>query len=348
MSVLEKVLALRPGNAVARLGSESRVPLLNPRELLRALEGVPVALPCVPLLAKAALPGLLRAARSEDAVLGLTCPHPLADRSAAERFISAVREAAEDAEAVHARPLFLQAGPIRVTQTDGASLEALREDLYRVVDAGFSLVSLDVSRLSPFEAEEAVRTVAGPLQERELALEVAVPLAGEAGRVDAARTLLSELARAKVRVHLLRVPARALGEGEPDVSLLRSLVEVATEFEAGVTVGEVTASEVRLLPTYVAAGARKVDCSGPFERLTLGAWPAEAREQVRSRAEAAGLTAGEILSVLEEQLPPLGEAARERLEALSFTEAAEVLASLGATGTGWRAMSWLAEHKGGE
>ncbi|MFP2929389.1 hypothetical protein ACLESO_30165, partial [Pyxidicoccus sp. 3LG] len=71
MSVLDKVLSLRPGNTVARVGAGSRVPLLNPRELLRSLEGAPVALPCLPVQAKGALPGLLRAARVEDSVLGL-------------------------------------------------------------------------------------------------------------------------------------------------------------------------------------------------------------------------------------------------------------------------------------
>jgi hypothetical protein len=348
MSVLDKVLTLRPGNAVARLGAGSKLPLLNPRELLRALEGVPVALPCLPLLTKASLPGLLRAARSEDAVLGLACPHPLADRAAPERFMAAVREVTADTDAEHARPVFLQAGPLRLTKTDSEALEAFQEGVFRVVDAGFSLVSLDVSRLAAPTAVEAMRAVVAPVLERELALEVTTPEASEAGLVEAARGLLEGLGQDKLPVRLLRVSARALGEGEPDVALLRGLVDMAAEYGACVTVGEVTAADVRLLPTYVAAGARKVDCSGPFERLALGAWPAEAREQVLRKAEASGLTAGELLSVLEEQLPPLEPEARERLEALSFAEAAEVLAALGASKTGWRTMTWLAEHKGGE
>ncbi|XXF81016.1 hypothetical protein P2318_15010 [Myxococcaceae bacterium GXIMD 01537] len=346
MTVLDKVLTLRPGNAVARLGPGSRLPMLNPRELLRALEGSPAALPCVPLLSKAALPGLLRGARSEDAVLGLACPHPLADRGAPERFVTAVRVATSDADAEHIRPVFLQAGPMRVARGDAEALAALQEGLFRVVDAGFSLVSLDVSRLPAAEAVEAVRAVVGPALERELALEVSAPEG--ASLAEAAGELLEGLRRARVPVAFLRVPAAALGEGEPDVALLREVVEAAARAGARVSVSDVPGASVRLLPTYVAAGARKVDCTGPFERLALEAWPPEAREQVRSKAGAAGLAAGELLSVLEEQLPPLEAAARERLEALSFAEATDLLAALGAAGTGWRAMSWLAEHRGGE
>lgn len=344
MSVLDKVLTLRPGNTVARVGSGSRVPLLNPRELLRALERAPVALPCLPLQAKGALPGLLRAARTEDAVLGLACPHPLADRGAPERFVAAVHAAAVEAE--HSRPLFLQAGPVRVTGADEAALAPLKEGVFRVVDAGFSLVSLDVSRLDSYAAVEAVNALAVPVSERELSLELTAPAPASGGLVDAYRTLLEGLKQWAVPVRFLRVPEKALGEGEPDVALLRRLVDLASEYGAVVAVGEVGAAFPQALPTYVAAGVRKVDCVGAFERLALGAWPAEIRESVRQKAAAAGLPPGELLGVMEEQLPPLEPDAREKLEALSFAEAVELLSALGATRTGWAAMRFLADHRG--
>jgi hypothetical protein len=344
MSVLDTVLTLRPANTVARVGPGSRVPLLNPRELLRALERTPVALPCLPVQAKGALPGLLRAARMEDAVLGLACPHPLADRSAAERFVAAVHTAA--VEAGHSRPLFLQAGPVRVSRAEQDALASLQEGLFRVVDAGFSLVSLDLSRLDSFAAVEAVNALAGPLTERELSLELTAPAPASGGLLDAYRTLLEGLRHWEVPVRFLRVVEKSLGEGEPDVNLLRKLVELASDFGAAVAVGEVGAALPQALPTYVAAGVRKVDCVGPFERLALSAWPGETRDTLLEKAIAAGLPPGELLSVMEEGLPPLEPAAREKLEALSFAEAVEVFSGLGATRTGWAAMRFLAEHRG--
>jgi hypothetical protein len=320
------------------------VPLLNPRELLRALEGTPVALPCLPVQAKGALPGLLRAARMEDAVLGLACPHPLADRSAAERFVAAVHAAAAEAE--HSRPLFLQAGPVRVPRADADALAPLQEGLFRVVDAGFSLVSLDLSRLDSYAAVEAVNALAGPVTERELSLELTAPAPASGGLLDAYRTLLEGLKQWSVPVRFLRVTEKSLGEGEPDVGLLRKLVELATEYGTAVAVGEVGAALPQALPTYVAAGVRKVDCVGAFESLALGAWPEETRQGVREKAAAAGLPPGELLGVMEEGLPPLEPAAREKLEALSFAEAVELLSALGATRTGWAAMRFLAEHRG--
>ncbi|HEX8819482.1 MAG TPA: hypothetical protein VF794_06120 [Archangium sp.] len=342
MNVLDKVLTLRPTSVVARLGNASRLPVLNPRELLKALEGVPAALPCLPMPVRPMLPGLLAAARGEDAVVGVMCPHPLADRGAAARFVVAVQQAAE-ADG-HARPVFLQAGPVRVSKAEPETLSQLQDGVFRLVDAGFSLVSLDVSRLPVDAAVEAVRRLSGAVVERELSLEVSLPATDEGAELDGARALLAGLRG--LGMHFLRVPAATLGEEEPDVQFLRSLVELAGQYGTGVAVGEAGRRSVRALPTYVAAGVRKVDCSTPFERLALAAYPEAVRASLEQKAEKAGLGAGELLSVLGEQLAPLGAPEASRLEALTFTEASEVLASLGATRTGWKSMLFLAKHRG--
>ncbi|HEX8697467.1 MAG TPA: hypothetical protein VF815_01390 [Myxococcaceae bacterium] len=345
MSVLDKVLSLRPANAVARLGQKSRLPLLSPQELLRALEGAPAALPCVPVRAKAAVPGLLAAARAEDAVLGLACSHPLADRGATERFLTAVRTAAEEAE--HSRPLFLQAGPVRVAKPKPEGVKLQQEAIFRLVDDGFSLVSLDVSRLEAAAAVEVVDTLSAPLRERELPLELTLPAPAREfdTLMDTARPLLEGLRDAGVPVRFLRVPVAAFGEDDLDVGLLHLLVELATGFGVTVTVAEVTDRSAGALPTLVAAGVRKVDCGGPFDRLALAAWPEEVRATVEQKAEAAGLAPAELLGLIEEQLPAPTPAALQRLEAMSFAEATDMLALLGASRTGWRSMAWLAEHR---
>jgi hypothetical protein len=342
MNVLDKVLTLRPTSVVARLGNASRLPVLNPRELLQALEGVPAALPCLPVPVRPMLPGLLAAARGEDAVLGLLCPHPLADRGAAERFVAGVQQVAE-ADG-HARPLFLQAGPVRVPNADAEALSQLQAGVFRLVEAGFSLVSLDVSRLPADAAVEAVRRLSQAVVERELSLEVSLPGGDEGAELDGARSLLAGLRGLGLR--FLRVSAAVLGEEEPDVQFLRNLVELAGQYGAGVSVGEAGRRSVRALPTYVAAGVRKVDCAAPFERLALGAYPEAVRSSLEQKAEKAGLGAGELLSVLGEQLAPLGATEATRLEALTFAEASDVLASLGAKRTGWKSMLFLADNRG--
>jgi hypothetical protein len=346
MSVLDKVLSLRPANAVSRMGPGSRLPLLSPGELLRALEGSPTALPCVPVRAKAAVPGLLTAARAEDSVLGLACSHPLADRGATERFLAAVR--ATSMESGHARPLFLQAGPVRVARPKPEGLVVQQEAIHRLVEDGFSLVSLDVSRLEPAVAVEVVQSVSAPLRERELPVELSLPARPRAGAglTDTARPLLEGLLRSGVPVRFLRVQAAEFGEEDLDVGLLHLLVELAMGFGVSVTVADVPERSLRSLPTLVAAGVRKAACAAPFEPIAMAAWPEEARALEEQRAESAGTTPGELLGMTDDQPPPLDTAARERLEALSFTEATEMISLLGASKSGWRSMVWLAENRG--
>ncbi|ATB40137.1 hypothetical protein CYFUS_005585 [Cystobacter fuscus] len=343
MNVLDKVLTLRPTSVVSRLGPASRLPVLSPRELTQALDNAPAALPCLPVPARPMLPGLLAAARSEDAVLGLVCPHPLADRGAAERFVAAVQEVAE-ADG-HARPLFLQAGPVRVPGTAPSSLAPVQGGLFRLVDTGFSLVALDVSRLPAIAAVEAVLRLSETLVEREFALEVSLPGGPEGEELEGARILLEGLAPRMPGLRFLRVSESVLGDEVQDVQFLRSLVELAGLYGMGISVGEAGRRSTRVLPTYVAVGVKKVECAAPFERLALTAWPAE-REGLEQKAQKAGLTPGELLGVLGGQLSPLEPADASRLEALTFAEASEVLESLGASRTGWRSMLFLAENRG--
>jgi len=101
-----------------------------------------------------------------------------------------------------------------------------------------------------------------------------------------------------------------------------------------------------VLPTYVAAGVKKVECAAPFERLALAAYPEAVRTSLEQKAEKAGLGAGELLGVVGEQLAPLGAPEATRLEALTFAEASDVLASVGARRTGWKSMLFLADNRG--
>jgi hypothetical protein len=205
-------------------------------------------------------------------------------------------------------------------------------------------VSLDVTRLEPDAAAEAVRRLSGPVVERELSLEVSLPAGAEGGELEGARALLEGLRGLSVR--FLRVSAAILGEEELDVEFLRSLVELAGQHGVGVAVGEAGRRSVRVLPTYVAAGVKKVECAAPFERLALASYPEAVRSSLEQKAEKAGLGAGELLGVVGAQLAALDAHEASRLEALTFTEACEVLAALGASRTGWKSMLFLAQKRG--
>ncbi|HSP80530.1 MAG TPA: hypothetical protein VLQ93_18500, partial [Myxococcaceae bacterium] len=188
--------------------------------------------------------------------------------------------------------------------------------------------------------------LAGPVLERELSLEVTLPAGEEGSELEGAQALLAGLGQEGVPVRFLRVSATLLREEEPEVEFLRGLVELAGQHGVAVAVGEAGRRSVRALPTYVAAGVRKVECAAPFEQLALAVYPETVRASLTEKAEKAGLAPGELLGVLSGQLAPLSEPEQTRLEALTFAEATEVLAALGASRTGWKSMLFLAENRG--
>ena len=349
MTVLDKVLALRPTNAVSRLG-KSRLPLLNPRDLVRALETEPSSLLCVPVPALEVLPGLLRAARDQDAVLGLACAHPFPKRNTAAVFFDAVKAAADEIE--HRRPIFLQAGPVRITTLEQKALEMAAAEVFKFVDAGFSLISLDTSALSQ---DDGVRIAAGLARlavERELSIEIAAPMEG-GGRPtpDTLRQYLEALGKKGLEPRFVRLRSTTIlpldggGDTEGDFAALRELQAVVLERGATLSI-EDRGTPSRLLSSWTAAGVKKVDVGHPFARPVLKALSDERQAELRTKASDVGVGMAEMLGRTDAPLSGVDASAKERVEALAFGEAFSLFETFGAVGSSAKAMAFLSEQAG--
>jgi len=347
-ALLKRILALRPTGAAQHLG-DSVLPVLDPRDLARALDDAGVPLVCVPVVTAAALPGLLRAARDQDAVLGLSAPHRPGGRDVASTFFGAVRAAS--AECRHRRPVFLQAGPLRLTSEEPRALRAAREDIYRYVDAGFSLLSLDASALPPEAGVRVVAELVGAAEERELSVEVAAPV-DRAGRASPAalETCLEGLRARQVEIRFVRVrsaqflPSTGGGDPGPNRSALEELSEIARAFGAWLSVE--IAEGASKLSTWAPGGVRKLDVGVPFAEMVLGALGPELRRSLPGRAAAAGVPVWELLAQLGEPLAEASAAVRERVEALAYAEALDLLEASGGRGSATEAVAYLALRAG--
>ena len=129
---------------------------------------------------RAALTGVLRAARHADLIVAVGVPAlvrtagPHAPRVVIDEILGAVDAALFD------RPFITVARAMPLPH--GASVERLREHLYRDVDAGFTAIAFSPAALQS-DIEELVRVTA-PLVEQELGLEVELD-----GTADAALVL---------------------------------------------------------------------------------------------------------------------------------------------------------------
>jgi hypothetical protein len=350
MDVFEKVLSLRPTNAATRLGSTSRLPVLNPRDISRGINDRPLL--CLWVADLSVLPGLLRAAREVDAVLGLASPYAPLNRDAPYRFVDALRFVA--AEVGHERPVFLQAGPQRLASAEPRALQQGAEHVFRCLDAGFSLVSLDASRLAIEDQPRAYRELSAPAAERELAIEVTAPReAGARTSPDALEALLSQLAQERVFPRYVRVEARVAAAGASqedarllDAELMEALRGVATAFKAELTLEDPGHGALQSLSGWQALGARKIDAVEALGQIAARALPGQLKAALQQRADSARLPLGELLAQSEQFFGSVGPAARERTEALSFAEALDLLEALRVRGSATRCISFLASQSG--
>ncbi len=351
MTPLDKVLALRPANAVSRLGPDCRIPVLNPRDLLSAI-GNDVGLACIPAFTPSAIDGILRASREEDAVVGIACPHPLADREGAERFVARLISVGEEVR--HRKPLFLQAGPFRVTSSDARSVDLLAGEVFRFVDAGFTLISVDASTLPIDEAVTVYRALTQSAVERELALEITAPL-DEDRRTSAhlARALLETLAAQGVLVHFLRVPGFAYQlEAAPreswqlDLSVLRAMAEVARANGAALSIDDESAAPDRLALTWRGAGVSKADPQEAVARIALAGLGPDRLAALHQASAEAGVPPRDLLASFD-PARTADPRTRLRIEALTYGVTVDLIGAFGARGSASRAIDALANGRRG-
>lgn len=333
-----KLLSLRPTNAAMRLGT-SPLPLLNPRDLQRALAGRQMALLCAPAFSRAAVGGILSAARHADAVVGLAVPFPLGERDRPENVLEEL--VISTREVPHQRLLFLQGGPFRVRSNDERALETLSAQIYRYVDGGCSTIALDASTLDLSAAAKAYAQLSHRVTERELSLEVAA-LRDASGSVDVDQTaaLLQTLGAFGVKPQYLRVDVASV-----DAERVGRLVELAREHGAELCVEDSLALGGNELQGYVELGVRKWDAPQAFAARVTSALPAGALEALQARAAEVGRPWTELLGALSEGLASPEPELKVKLEALAYAEAASILSSLGARGSSAAAMAFLSSDQ---
>lgn len=342
----ERILRLRPANVVGRLGEDSTLPILEPRRLGRALLEKRVPLLCVPVLIPPVVAGLLRAARELDAVIGLCCP-ALAERPvAAEAFIAAVKK---EGEGLHRKPFFLQAGPLRLSSSSPAALDQTYALVCQLLASGFSLLSLDGSRLGVANNVQACGQLVQATVGKGVAVELTAPRnAGGRTSPEGLRNYLQSLDKAGARPDFVRVGVPLTEEDQRqeglDTQLLAELAGVATDFGVELTVADRGRTTRGEFLEWARVGARKLDAGDTFTRIVLDALPVDVREGLLAHAAETQIPVADLLGASESILQSLDARTQERLEALSFADALALLGALRASHSATQTMSWLVEN----
>ena len=319
MPIPDEVLALRPGNAVAALPKGSGVLLASVRDLVRA--DPDHALLTMPAFARQALPGLLQAAKSLDACLGISLGAELpAPAFTPASLVAALAQEADEVGLL--RPLFLHAEGIAV-----ADKERARRRAFAFVDAGFTSASFDPGPLSIAESAPAIRAAAEPFVERELWVEALLPEGADLAEAQAMAgalpgfTVTTRAAGASVRL------TAALGKGKVSALGIDRLGRAERSAAAG-------------------SGVARVAPGPSVAERIARALPPELRDELLRHAAELGTSCDGAAGPFAGRIAELAPAWRDRLEALAYHEAADLLRQLGAVGGGRRPHALLAGGAG--
>ena len=331
MRPIEAVLKLRPSNVAQRLPPGSRACVLNPRDLLRALEGrETVVLCCEISLPRAFTAGILEAARSLGAVVGLSST--LHAQGEGPTPYAVFQELTTAAAATWSElPLFLRSGPIAVSSVDERALDAAREIVFKHVDAGFTSICVAPSGLTSDQVALAVADITAPARERELSVELVLQASDEIQ----VWSQLKALRARGVSPDVIVVPSGAASSAK---SLL-AMYDAAKPSVLAFTDGPIA-------PPLAKVGVRRANVVGAFARLAERRLPAELADRVRARASETNTDFAQALGMFHREVAALAEPERERLEAFAYHEAVELLTAAGAQGTAKAALEFLAEKSG--
>jgi hypothetical protein len=317
---------------VTRLPKGSRLCLLNPRDVFRALAGTSVLIPQVSLHLPFALPGLVRAARDMDSVLSVA-------GAAARRALGhelqvpqpyAQFEALAAAASTSRRPLML-VGTLPLDATDERSVATAKEIVFRFVDAGFTGLALRPMDEPADTIARLVSDVAGPIRERELTLEVGMPSDSNLDR-------LTGIAQAvRDRGFMLDAVTVTLDDHtSPDeIEQLSRALSPAILAARGTT----GAGKLRSLAN---AGLRRLDLSRPLFDVIARFLPESLVREVRSQPHLGPALAAHAPQ-FEEAIPA---DLRERIEALAYGEMLDLVRALRAGGSATTAAKFLSTRSG--
>jgi hypothetical protein len=306
--VASSLLAFRPSRVAERLGPRSHACPIAAGELIAPALRAGLILPVVRAPIAAVARAALVAAGALDAAIGLVLPAGVP----VEPWFGAVARAADELGAWV--PVVL-AGEVRAGE--GKAAARAFDDAWRLVDAGATHLSVDVTALDPAGRADAAARIAAAAIERGLGWDVVVELADAKGGRAAA--LVRDLSRRGAPPDLLGVSCPA-ADGEGDARAQAAVLAAMSATAGGVPVARRGPASPALLRLLRGSPVVLCDDGGAAAAAALGraAGPegAPATDPRALERVTAALTARE----------------RDRVEALAYVEASVLVERLGAAG----------------
>lgn len=300
-----KLLDIRPDNIKERLGSQSRVCLLNGHDVFRNIRDEKIIVMACNTRIKAVIPGIMKAAIETDSLVAFELAKSESDLKGGytgmtpqmyfETLIAYAEEIGFD------RPFIIHGDHLTVKTTNEDEIRATEELIAEQLKVGFTSFALDASFNPEDDNIRITSRMAKPIVERELGLETevgeikTVGSSGEITTVEEARVFIEELVGQGITPDLLGINNGSKHgnylEGE-EISI--DLVRTGECYDAvkhhGVCIAQhgITGTPLHLVGRFADNGIRKGNVGTEWQNIAHRHLPEDLMQQMRSWAEEAG------------------------------------------------------------
>jgi len=357
---VRKVLARRPERVVERLGEDSPLCLLSSRDIFRVLSAQPVIVMACNIRIRHVIPGILRAARELDAVVGFELAKSEGDVDGGytgqdpDTFFRTVVGYA--GEMGFDRPFFIHGDHITVKDTSDEALEAARRLIRAEMEAGYTSFAIDASFNELPDNIRITAELAGPIQEEGYGLEVEVGEIKSAGMeaelttVEEAVAFIEGLREKGIHPDLLAINNGSKHgnylEGEEihiDLERTGQIYEAVRRYGVAIAQHGITGTPLHLVGRFADYGIRKGNVGTQWQNIAHRGLPRDLMEAMRSWAHEQGKDIKFATKPFKDRIDSIPQENRDAIAQEAYETAKEFMEAFRARGTASRVLEALSQ-----
>ncbi len=360
MDAMKKILELRPPNALAKLGDDSRVCLLNGKDVVRVLRDDAVIIAACNARIKHVIPGIMRAAEDLDATLcfelaltegGLDGGYTGMDPKTYWETVVGYAE-----EIGFTRPFFIHRDHTTVKDTSTERIEYARRLLRVSLDEGYTSYSIDASFNELPDNIRITADLARPINDAGLGLEVEVGeiasagAEGEVTTVEEALMYITELTDMGLHPDFLAINngskhGNYLPGEEVHIDLARTQEIYNAVRPFGVVIAQhgITGTPPNMIGRFADHGIRKGNVATQWQNLCHDLFPDDLNTDIKAWLEDTGKNIKMATAPFKERIDSIPEENVRAIEERAYREAREMFVQFRAPGTGTKVIERLAD-----
>jgi len=293
-----KLLDLRPDYIKQKLGSKSKVYLLNSHDIFKAIREEKVIIMACNTRIKHVIPGIMRAAEDLDSIVAFELAKSEGDISGGytgmtpDIFFDTLIGYAE--KVGFSKPFFIHGDHTTTKDTSPKEFESSKKQIEAELKAGYTSIAID-SSFNELEDNIAITSrLAQPIAELGLGLEVEVGEVKSAGQeavittVEEATTFINGLWINNVKPDLLAINNGSKHgnylEGEKifiDLDRTKEIYEVIKDKEVCIAQHGITGTPMHLVGKFADCGIRKGNVGTEWQNIAHKGLPQDLMEQMK-------------------------------------------------------------------